>query len=372
MDILMANLSQFINQHIKWHPSRAQCLLLIVMGMIQSRSVQMQRIAAHFDDDVSLESRVQRIYRFFADQEFDYAHIALIILSCLGLLGKPLDLILDRTNWKFGIKDINYLVLAVQIPGLGAIPLLWVDLDKAGNSNTAERIDLLRKMFEICPDLQIRSLTGDREFIGEEWTDYLIKEGVSFFIRVKENMLVELGDKDVHVRDFFSHVTYKGKPRKLHLKLDDYDLFLVGTRSKDGNLVIVLTNRDMKARDVLAVYKTRWNIECLFKNLKRSGFNLEDTHITIPERLKKLMAVCALAAAFCIKAGIIKNRQRPIPYKKTVHCNLYSFFQYGLNYIRTYFNKIMKWITDPWIANPLKKTFSFKDLGIGVFLEHQK
>ena len=339
----MICLFQTINTHFRWHPSRVKCFFEIALGMIQSRSVQMQRIAAHFKDQTSLEGRVQRIYRFLAKQQINYHDMARLLLRCASLENCPLDLILDRTNWEFGQNKINYLVLAVHVQGFGAIPLLWVELSKKGNSNTTERIDLLTELFHILPNLQIRSLTADREFIGKHWIDYLMRHTIPFYIRIKENRLVDWGEEKVHAGTFFDHLTIRGKPRKLYKMIDGYDLILVGSRSKEGELVIILTNTDAKSSIVLNIYKTRWMIECLFKNVKNNGFCLEDTHLNIPERLEKLMAICAFAVTLCIRAGIAKHSVNPIPYKKTVRSYLYSFFQYGMNHIRNFYDEIWRW-----------------------------
>lgn len=46
-----------------------------------------------------------------------------------------------------------------------------------------------------------------------------------------------------------------------------------------------------------AAYARRWEIETLFGALKSRGFNFEDTHLTHPDRLGKLLALLALAFA---------------------------------------------------------------------------
>ena len=38
-------------------------------------------------------------------------------------------------------------------------------------------------------------------------------------------------------------------------------------------------------QEALTMYKKRWSIERTFKSLKTSGFNIEDTHITDPNKL---------------------------------------------------------------------------------------
>lgn len=327
-----------------WHPSRTKCFFEIALGIIQSRSVQMQRIAAHFKDETSLEGRIQRIHRFFAEQEIDPAAMAHSILHCLDLESTPLNLVLDRTNWEFGEKSINYLVLAVQVRGLGAVPLMWTELSKKGNSNTSERTALLDELFAAIPHLQVASLTADREFIGAQWFEYLMKKEIPFFIRIKQNRLVDWSGEQVQAGAFFEHLYVGSPPRKLYKTIDGYDLTLVGVLSKEAELVIILTNTDMASRKILGIYKTRWGIECLFKNLKHNGFNLEETRMKIPERLEKLMAICAFATALCIRMGMIKHAANPIPYKKSVKSYLYSFFQYGLNHLRCIGDEVLRMI----------------------------
>jgi hypothetical protein len=48
-------------------------------------------------------------------------------------------------------------------------------LDKKGNSNTDERIDLLGEFLLAFPGVQVTDLTADREFLGQEWFEYLLE-----------------------------------------------------------------------------------------------------------------------------------------------------------------------------------------------------
>ncbi|CAM0816742.1 transposase [Acinetobacter baumannii] len=54
------------------------------------------------------------------------------------------QLTLDRTNWKWGKRDINILMLAIVYRGI-AIPIVWTLLNKRGNSDTKERIALIQR-----------------------------------------------------------------------------------------------------------------------------------------------------------------------------------------------------------------------------------
>ena len=44
-----------------------------------------------------------------------------------------------------------------------AYPLLWTMLDKKGNSNSDERMDLLDRFEQIFPDAKIDYISGERE-----------------------------------------------------------------------------------------------------------------------------------------------------------------------------------------------------------------
>lgn len=48
-------------------------------------------------------------------------------------------------------------------------------LDKKGNSNTNERIELMEEVTALFPDRKIAYLTADREFLGHDWFGYLLK-----------------------------------------------------------------------------------------------------------------------------------------------------------------------------------------------------
>ena len=76
-------------------------------------------------------------------------------------------LTMDRTNWKFGISNINLLVIGVVYQGV-AFLLLFQMMDKFGNSNTKERKELLDRYNKLFGFETIKTLVADREFVGSE------------------------------------------------------------------------------------------------------------------------------------------------------------------------------------------------------------
>ncbi|MBW4464008.1 MAG: hypothetical protein KME07_01025 [Pegethrix bostrychoides GSE-TBD4-15B] len=76
-------------------------------------------------------------------------------------------------------------MLAIVHNGV-AFPLFWWILDKKGNFNIDERIDLLGEVFPIFPDVKVANLTADRDVLGGDWFEYLLKHAkVPFRIRTR-------------------------------------------------------------------------------------------------------------------------------------------------------------------------------------------
>jgi hypothetical protein len=182
-------LSLSLEGHISLWRTRRETLVWLVALIIQTGTVSLWRLAGHVDTRAKTLSVHRRFERFFQHVHLDEACVARLIVHIMGLSGKPWHLALDRTNWKFGRRHINILMLGV-IHGKVCIPLFWVLLDKAGNSNARERADLMGRLNKAFPDQPIASLSGDREFIGEGWMGWLESQGIPFVLRLKENMHV--------------------------------------------------------------------------------------------------------------------------------------------------------------------------------------
>ena len=57
-------------------------------------------------------------------------------------------------------------------------------LEKKGNSNSDERMDLLDRFYQIFPNAEVAYLTGDREFIGKPWLSYLLTDPIRDNLRL--------------------------------------------------------------------------------------------------------------------------------------------------------------------------------------------
>lgn len=131
----------------------------------------------------------EKVERFFCEEALAIEEYARAIVECIGFKEK-FDLCLDRFNWKYGDKDINYIVLSWRINKKFSVPLIFVELDKVGYSNAAERIDLLRKFAKEFVFDRIKSLMADWEFIGQKWFQMLEENNIPYYIPMKDNALL--------------------------------------------------------------------------------------------------------------------------------------------------------------------------------------
>ena len=91
-------------------------------------------------------------------------------------------------------------------------------------------------------------------------------------------------------------------------------LAVAGVKRGPGDDVIVVGSE--APEQLLEDYRVRWATETLFACLKTRGFRREDTPLTDPQRLSKLLAVLALTLAWAHRTGEWLCQHQPIRLKK--------------------------------------------------------
>jgi hypothetical protein len=178
-------LQKILSNLFNWHKSRIECLAQIIQALFLVKTVNLSEIANSFLTKSKEKSSYRRIQRFFKTFEFDLSSITSLVL-CLF----PLDnyiLILDRTNWKWGKKHINILMLSFAYRGI-SIPIFWSVKPKGGNSSIDDRVYLLTKVIEKIGINKIEVLLADREFIGSKWLRYLENNNIPFLVRIQKKI----------------------------------------------------------------------------------------------------------------------------------------------------------------------------------------
>jgi hypothetical protein len=342
MQSLFSNaLSRAVAKHIDLSVTRRETLAWLTLLIMQQGTICLWRLAASVASAAQTDSVRRRFYRFFQFVRLDGRLSGRVVVDLLGLAGKPWVLAIDRTNWDFGRTTINILMISVVWNGIG-IPLIWMLLPTAGNSNTAERRSLLDRLRTVFADLKIAALMGDREFIGDAWMAYLQHENIPFILRLRENQFVlREGYVALPISSIARHLKVGDKmivKGLCRLGCQDETLSapvrLVVTRLVSGELLALACSGC--ARHALARYRQRWTIETMFGNLKSKGFALEATHLTDPDKLATLLALLAFALALSVKTGVATARRHPVPIKKHGR-SACSLFALGLHTLRKIF-----------------------------------
>lgn len=297
-----------------WNQARITFMAQFVLALLDAQTCNLNTLAQKFRGRAMVSSHYRRIRRFFRDYCLDFDFFAKAIAAMMPI-GSEWLLCLDRTNWKFGKKNINILVLGVAYKGV-CIPLLWTLLNKRGCSNTHERICLIQHFLRVFGPEVIYTLTADREFIGQEWIQWLKDQKIHFRIRIRNNtkMRSARGNRMVHARTLFRGLSIgKVMVLKNTRRVWGVELYIVGLRTKDDYVILVTAEAPGSAMED---YKRRWEIEMLFSCLKKRGFDFESTHLAEAERVSKLMALLTLAFCWCLLQGEFLNQGKEIKLKK--------------------------------------------------------
>lgn len=323
-----------LQPHLGWHGARTLFVAAFIIALFRRKTVNLSELAVAFPGRAKPESHYKRQQRFFRAFELDYATIAKLVVDWMAI-SEPWVLAVDRTQWDVGNSTVNILTLGVVHEGI-AFPLVWMMLDKKGNSNTDERIDLMERFYELFPTVQVRCLTTDREFVGGDWVDYLLlapdqKLKTPFRLRIRDSEMLWDGHRALRVRTVFAHLQ-PGQTQVLtkRRRLWGRWVYVAATRMSNGKLLVVAT--DQAPETAIADYALRWSIETLFGMFKSRGFCLEETSMKEPERLKKLFALLTLALCWAVKVGQWLQEAKPLVLK--AHGRLAkSVFRYGFDYL---------------------------------------
>jgi hypothetical protein len=106
---------------------------------------------------------------------------------------------------------------------------------------------------------------------------------------------------------------------------------LCAMRLKDKTFKIIATNHT--SHNAIARYEDREQIGRMFSCFKSRGFNLEDTHMTNPAKLERLLGVVTIAFCWAYKMGDHIDSEKSIP-RKNHGRQIRLIFKTGFVYLR--------------------------------------
>ena len=263
----------------------------------------------------------RRFERYLSWGGVSCALLVKFVLSLLGPAPKTGYLLaLDRTNWSVGKKKVNLLVLSVIIDKVG-YPIYWVQLPKLtkqGNSCSADRIKAMKAVLKFIKPSEIHALLGDREFIREQWLQWLDNKEIAYIMRIKSNTFID-GVKAINWLRNWPHC-------------GQHEVFgqnvYVLVKQLENDLLILISNH-IKSKFLSRLYRLRWGIEMFFSHSKSRGMNWEESRVSKAEHIQALAGVVALTFVISHIWGLPRHKDKPIHTKKMEE-KLRVFFDMGL------------------------------------------
>ncbi len=266
-----------------------------VAALLKTRTSNLVKVANAFDSEVHADSVYRQIQRFLKNEN----EVSIDFLKLLKLDGK-LKLVIDCTEWKFGSTWVNILTLSVAYKNV-AIPVLWETVNHKGNATAAEHRAIIERFVAEFGARRILRVYADREFGSRELLTYLLENKIDFHIRLKTSHKSG-GESFLQIwRKVGAKVKLKGKVK---IEVFGLEIYVSCVKyQKDGKTEYLIVASGERSREAIEEYKVRWQIETMFGCLKSRGFNFEETHLTAPERIGKLLMLLGLGLLLSILMG---------------------------------------------------------------------
>ena len=319
-------LPPFYQTLLRKHLSESQYLTLeLMLLLIQThRCVTLSTLASVFPQPIQQKSRLRNLQRFLSLPQLRVQFLWFPLLKCWIRQvedGTALNrdqrrhlhrlkhkrhgfwvVAIDRTQWK------NHNVfMASLIWGRHALPLYFEEVGHKGNSNLAMQKRLIRQVLRLFKSKKYPVLIlGDREFHSPKLGQWIDSRGVSFCLRQRKSLHFKPQDATNYqiVGDqgwkpgqsqFYSQVYCNKEDEIGPMNLAVYWKRRYRKKGPKDPWYILTNLSDLK--QTLALYRCRWGIEQMFKDMKTSGYDLEHTKVN-DTRFFALLLLVMMAYTF--------------------------------------------------------------------------
>ena len=294
----------------------SRLLAWLMIALLEKTRAHLFRLAEKLPDDETTDmARRQRIRRFLSNCRIDVAMFTPALLRLLRplLVGVPeVILSMDRTEWRRRGQVVNVLSVALVLDGI-TFPLYWIVLSRPSATGLQQwlkvltpAVDALRctHWLQRCP----LTVAADREFASPKlaawlWDTYRVNS----VLRIKRSEYVQHGHSCQKVADWLGPLR-RGQCRFLrNCRVTQSSHFRVNVAllwEKDYEEPWVILNTHRTFPVTIEAYRKRWGIEPMHRDWKSSGFDIEGTRVTDPERIARLLIPIALCYALCGLEGI--------------------------------------------------------------------
>lgn len=278
--------------------TRLTNLILLMMGIFQSGSVQLNIVARKTPVRAKKLSIVKRLGRFLDNGAVRvrpwYDPSARDVLTAAASAGQ-VHLIIDASKVAFGFRLLMVSVAYQR----RSLPITWTwATGSRGHTTTATQLKLLDHVKGLLPHGVNVSLVGDCEFGHPLLLEYVEQWGWDYALR-------QPGDHVVMLRGSGQWQRLDSLPLGHDQPIWIGHVLLTRTGAYPTSLVLYWKRGEKKPwflatnlldpRATLRLYRRRMWIEEMFGDMKKHGFDLEASHLRHFLRLSRLtLAVCLL------------------------------------------------------------------------------
>ena len=318
--------------------SQLDTLALVLVGITQSVSAQLGKIARAMPLDTTQVIKEQRLRRFLDNERITQVdHYQPLVRKALtGLKGQKVHLLLDRV-----LLHDHHNVLVVSIGfRRRSIPLVWKALAHRGKSNLADQQEVLTQALALLPERVRVCVHGDSEFRGWPLFAWLRAQGLDALLGVQGNTYVNTtttGPRQL-LKDWLLDRDTVVYLQDIYLTEEAYGPVSViawWAKDADGEWIVrgVMTNLRATYQTYLRGGRRMW-IETVFRDWQSGGFHLDRSGITDRDRIARLLLPLAIAYLWLVSLGrwVVKKGYRRLIDDGTAQTWHYSLFQLGVGW----------------------------------------
>jgi Transposase DDE domain len=312
----------------------------IIVGILQSQSSNLSKIANYLPMETEAESRVTLIRRWLMNPHISvwkfYKKILEHVLS--GWSTVDAYIILDGVM----VHGDRWQIFRISLQhGCRAIPIAWTIVEGKGLVKVTKLKGMLEKVQKFLKKYVKRvTFLADAGFRDCDWAQLCLKIGWNYAIRVACNTYITMpngiSDRLDHLvpencNRYFENVLLT---RETKLKTN---VSVTWTTDKNGEpeMVAIMTDQ-IACRARLREYDRRMSIEQSFRDDKSGGFDMEHTRLQHAQRIDHLLLAIAIATLWCHELGefVLKQGDDTRCQVDPSHKRTLSLFQLGLRWLK--------------------------------------
>jgi hypothetical protein len=318
--------------------SQLDTLALIVVGITQSVSAQLGKIARAMPLDTTQYAKEQRLRRFLDNERITQAdhYQPLVRDALIGLKGQRVQLLIDRVL----LHDRhNLLVVSIGFRRR-SIPLAWKALDHRGKSSLADQQAVLSQALAVLPERVRVTVHADSEFRARELFIWLRQQHCDAMLGVYGNTYVSLsadGPRQL-LQDWLldrATVVYLQHVYLTEAAFGPVSVIAWWVKDADGEWMVrgVMTNLSASWQTYQRGSRRMW-IETVFRDWQSGGFHLDRCGITDRDRVARLLLPLAIAYLWLVSLGrwVVKRGYRCLIDDGEARTWHYSLFQLGVGW----------------------------------------